>query len=61
MNTTFGVLDAFAFVVFAVLIGPDFFPPAAPVADKFLGTNNRSIKSGHRTTRIGGRPSMTLR
>jgi outer membrane protein TolC len=30
----------------ACAVGPDFFPPLAPVADKFLGTNGRSIKSG---------------
>ncbi|MGJ4943533.1 TolC family protein [Bradyrhizobium sp. HKCCYLS1011] len=30
----------------ACAVGPDFFPPSAPLADKFLDTSNRSIKSG---------------
>jgi NodT family efflux transporter outer membrane factor (OMF) lipoprotein len=30
----------------ACAVGPDFVTPAAPVADKFIGANTRSIKSG---------------
>jgi NodT family efflux transporter outer membrane factor (OMF) lipoprotein len=32
----------------ACAVGPDFLPPWAPVADKFIGTNNHSIKSGEK-------------
>jgi NodT family efflux transporter outer membrane factor (OMF) lipoprotein len=35
----------------ACAVGPDFFPPPAPIADKFLGANNRSIKSGNQSYR----------
>ncbi|MVT67296.1 efflux transporter outer membrane subunit [Bradyrhizobium pachyrhizi] len=31
----------------ACAVGPDFIPPAAPITDKFLGANSRSIKSSH--------------
>jgi len=27
-------------------VGPDFYPPSAPIADKFIGADGRSIKSG---------------
>jgi NodT family efflux transporter outer membrane factor (OMF) lipoprotein len=35
----------------ACAVGPDFFPPSAPIADTFLGTGSRSIKSGHQDYR----------
>jgi NodT family efflux transporter outer membrane factor (OMF) lipoprotein len=47
-----GVARAWIFVgalylsLAACAVGPDFSPPAAPIADKFIGTDNRSIKSG---------------
>lgn len=35
----------------ACAVGPDFIPPAAPITDKFLAANSRSIKSGHQDYR----------
>jgi NodT family efflux transporter outer membrane factor (OMF) lipoprotein len=35
----------------ACAVGPDFFPPSAPIADTFLGTGSRSIESGHQDYR----------
>jgi NodT family efflux transporter outer membrane factor (OMF) lipoprotein len=35
----------------ACAVGPDFIPPAAPITDKFLATNSRSIKIGHQDYR----------
>jgi NodT family efflux transporter outer membrane factor (OMF) lipoprotein len=35
----------------ACAVGPDFVPPEAPAADKFVGTNNRSIKTDHQDYR----------
>src|ERR1700747_772548 len=35
----------------ACAVGPDFFPPSAPIADTFLGTGSRSIKAGHQDYR----------
>ena len=35
----------------ACAVGPDFVEPAAPITDKFRGTNSRSIKIGHQDYR----------
>jgi NodT family efflux transporter outer membrane factor (OMF) lipoprotein len=35
----------------ACAVGPDFVPPAAPLADNFSAANNRSIKTGHQDYR----------
>jgi len=40
------VQAGFALLLAACAVGPDFSPQPAPIADKYIGTNNRSIKSG---------------
>jgi NodT family efflux transporter outer membrane factor (OMF) lipoprotein len=39
---------AFSLPLAGCAVGPDFFPPLAPIADQFIGTNNRTIKSGEK-------------
>ncbi|WP_247388464.1 MULTISPECIES: efflux transporter outer membrane subunit [unclassified Bradyrhizobium] len=38
-------MASLALLVAACAVGPDFVPQPAPVADKFIGANNRSVKS----------------
>jgi outer membrane protein TolC len=39
------LLAALVLPLAACAVGPDFIPPAAPITDRFLGANSRSIKS----------------
>jgi len=41
------ILAALTLPLAACAVGPDFIPPAAPITDKFLGGNSRSIYSTH--------------
>jgi NodT family efflux transporter outer membrane factor (OMF) lipoprotein len=45
------LLAALVLPLAACAVGPDFIPPAAPITEKFLGANSRSIRSGHQDYR----------
>jgi NodT family efflux transporter outer membrane factor (OMF) lipoprotein len=45
------IFSVLALPLAACAVGPDFVPPAAPLADKFIGANNRSVKSASRDYR----------
>src|SRR5215469_880740 len=45
------LLAALVLPLAACAVGPDFIPPTAPITDKFLAANSRSIRSGHQDYR----------
>jgi NodT family efflux transporter outer membrane factor (OMF) lipoprotein len=45
------ILIALVLPLTACAVGPNFIPPAAPITDKFLGANDRSLKSGRQDYR----------
>src|SRR5271169_721386 len=45
------VIASLALSLAACAVGPDFVPPAAPLADDFTAANNRSLKTDHQDYR----------
>ena len=51
MRSRWAILAGLALPMAACAVGPDFVPQPAPVADEFIGANNRSVKSTDRDDR----------
>jgi NodT family efflux transporter outer membrane factor (OMF) lipoprotein len=45
------ILTVLVLPLAACAVGPNFIPPEAPIADKFLGASGRSLKSDHQNYR----------
>ena len=47
-NLRLALAVAFCLALTGCVVGPDFFPQPAPLANKFIGANSRAINSGHK-------------